>query len=80
MVKRVDLAAYNTYVDSAAGTWKPGLVVLGLAENAVDWAIDENNASLITANMKAKVQDIRTKIVNGDIKVHDYMSDSTCNY
>ncbi|ETX12468.1 membrane protein [Marinomonas ushuaiensis DSM 15871] len=80
MVKRVDLAAYNTYKDSVAGTWAPGLVVLGLAEGGVDWALDDNNASLITADMKAKVQDIRSKIVSGDIKVHDYMSDSTCNY
>ena len=27
MVKRVDQAAYKTYKDAAAGTWKPGLVV-----------------------------------------------------
>ncbi len=80
MVKRVDLAAYNTYSDAAAGTWKPGVVVLGLAEGGVDWAIDDNNASLITADMKSKVQDIRAKIISGDITVHDYMSDNTCNY
>ena len=80
MVKRVDLAAYNTYKDAAAGAWKPGMVVLGLAEGGVDWAIDDNNASLISADMKAKVEDIRSKIVSGDIKVHDYMSDSACNY
>ncbi|MEO9274339.1 BMP family ABC transporter substrate-binding protein [Marinomonas sp. 5E14-1] len=80
MVKRVDLAAYNTYKDSAAGTWKPGLVVLGLAEGGVDWALDDNNASLITADMKTKVEEIRAKIVSGEIVVHDYMSDNTCNY
>ncbi|WOD09228.1 hypothetical protein ONZ50_09515 [Marinomonas sp. GJ51-6] len=42
--------------------------------------LDDNNASLITADMKAKVEDIRAKIVSGDIVVHDYMSDNTCNY
>tara|TARA_R110001606_G_scaffold184818_1_gene331781 strand:- start:281 stop:1273 length:993 start_codon:yes stop_codon:yes gene_type:complete len=80
MVKRVDQAAYKTYKDAAAGTWKPGLVVLGLSDGGVDWALDDNNASLITADMKAKIKDIRAKIISGDIKVHDYMSDNTCNY
>lgn len=80
MVKRVDEAAFKTYTDSAAGTWKPGLVVLGLAEDGVDWALDDNNAKLITADMKAKINDIRAKIISGDITVHDYMSDNTCNY
>ncbi|MGO2356071.1 MAG: BMP family lipoprotein [Marinomonas foliarum] len=80
MVKRVDEAAFKTYTDSAAGTWKPGLVVLGLAEDGVDWALDDNNAKLITADMKAKINDIRAKIISGDIAVHDYMSDNTCNY
>ncbi|MBU2414616.1 MAG: BMP family ABC transporter substrate-binding protein, partial [Gammaproteobacteria bacterium] len=80
MVKRVDQAAYKTYKDAAAGTWKPGLVVLGLSDGGVDWALDDNNASLITADMKAKMKDIRAKIISGEIKVHDYMSDNTCNY
>ncbi|AEF56056.1 BMP family lipoprotein [Marinomonas posidonica] len=80
MVKRVDLAAYDTYKSSADGSWKSGVKVLGLAEGGVDWALDDNNAGLITADMKAKVQDIRSKIVSGEIQVHDYMSDNTCNY
>ena len=80
MVKRVDEAAFKTYTDSAAGTWKPGLVVLGLAEDGVDWALDDNNAKLISADMKTKINDIRAKIISGDIKIHDYMSDNTCNY
>ncbi|MCB5161135.1 BMP family lipoprotein [Marinomonas algarum] len=80
MVKRVDQAAYNTYKNAPAGTWQPGLVVLGLAEDGVDWARDEYNASLITEEMKASVADIRAKIISGEIQVHDYMSDNTCNY
>jgi len=80
MVKRVDEAAFKTYEDAAAGKWKSGLVVLGLSDGSIDWALDKNNASLITEDMKAKMKDIRAKIVSGDIKVHDYMSDNTCNY
>lgn len=80
MVKRVDLAAYKVFEESKAGEWKAGLEVLGLSDGGVDWALDDNNASLITADMKAKMEDVKAKIISGDIKVHDYMSDSTCSY
>ena len=35
------------------GAWKAGVSVLGLAEDGVGWALDDNNKSLITADMKA---------------------------
>lgn len=79
MVKRVDLAAYNTYDQAVKGTWAPGLTVLGLAEGGVDWALDDNNASLVDADMKAKIEAIRADIVSGKVSVHDYMSDNACN-
>jgi len=34
---------------AAAGAWKPVMVVLGFAEGGVDWALDDNNASLVSA-------------------------------
>lgn len=80
MMKRVDVAAYNTYKDAQNGTWKPGLVVLGLAQGGVDWALDKNNESLITPEMTTKMKEIKDKIISGDIKVHDYMSDNACDY
>ncbi|ADZ89814.1 BMP family ABC transporter substrate-binding protein [Marinomonas mediterranea] len=80
MVKRVDQAAYNTYEAAANGSWTSGITVLGLAENGVGWAYDDNNKSLITDDMKSKMDDIRAKIVSGDIKVHDYMATNSCTY
>src|SRR6478735_145212 len=38
MLKRVDVATYNTFKTAKEGTWKPGVSVLGLAENGVGWA------------------------------------------
>ncbi len=55
-----------------------GLVVLGLKEGGVDYAYDEYNKDLITPEMKAKVDEAKQKIINGEIVVHDYMSDNTC--
>lgn len=78
MLKRVDVAVYNSAKAAKDGTWKPGLTVLGLAEDGVGWALDDNNKSLITDDMKAKVEAARADIVSGKIQVHDYMSDSAC--
>ncbi|MCZ4282667.1 BMP family ABC transporter substrate-binding protein [Kiloniella laminariae] len=78
MTKQVDVAAYNTFKTAMEGTWKPGILSLGLAENGVDWALDENNKSLITDEMTAKVKEAREEIVAGKISVHDYMEDNSC--
>ena len=78
MVKRVDVAAYNSFKSALDGTWKPGFQALGLAEDGVDWALDEHNKALISSEMKAKVDQAKADIIAGKIKVHDYMSDNTC--
>lgn len=75
MVKRVDLAVYNV-----ASGHKPGLSVLGLKEGGVDFAADEFNAKLLTADMKKRVEAARADIVSGKIKVADYMADNACKY
>ncbi|MSO71772.1 MAG: BMP family ABC transporter substrate-binding protein [Alphaproteobacteria bacterium] len=80
MLKRVDVAAYNVYKTAAAGTWKPGLQVLGLAEDGVGYALDDNNAKLITPDMKAKVDAARADIVAGKIKVANYTDGNACKY
>ncbi len=80
MLKRVDVAAYNAFQQAQAGTWEPGLQVLGLAEDGVGWALDEHNAALVDEVMKAAVEGASADIISGDIVVHDYMSDNSCTY
>jgi len=80
MVKRVDLAAYESFKAAMDGKWEGGISVLGLKEGAVDWAFDQYNEKLITPEMKAKVDQAKADIISGKIKVHDYMSDSSCAY
>ncbi len=75
MLKRVDVAVANV-----AKAFKPGLTVLGLKEGGVDYAMDEHNAKLVSADMKKKVEAIRADIVSGKIKVADYMADNACKY
>ncbi len=80
MVKRVDIAAYNVFKSAKEGTFKAGIKSLGLAEDGVGWALDENNKDLITDEMKKAVDQAKADIIAGKIKVHDYMSDNSCKY
>lgn len=78
MLKRVDVAVYDAFKQSAAGTWKAGVHILGLKEGGVDWALDENNAKLITADMKSTVEKAKKEIISGDLAVHDFRTDNKC--
>ena len=78
MLKRVDLATYNSFNAAQTGTWKGGVQVFGLKDGGVDWALDKDNEKLITPAMKARVEAAKADIVSGKIVVHDYMSNNSC--
>ncbi len=80
MLKRVDVAVATAFSDAKNDQWSSGVQVLGLAEGGVDWALDEHNQSLITAEMKAAVDQAKADIISGKIEVHDYMADQSCPY
>lgn len=76
MLKRVDNAVYEAM--SAGTELETGFNVMGLSNEGVGYAVDDNNASLVTAEMTQAVEAAKVKIVAGEIAVHDYMSDETC--
>ena len=78
MLKRVDVAVDKIFTDAKNGQWTSGIEVLGLAEGGVDYALDEDNASLVTDDMKAAAEQAKADIISGKIAVHDYMTDKTC--
>lgn len=80
MVKRVGLAAVNSWTQALEGTWTPGIQALGLEQNAIDWALDEHNQPLISDELKGYMDELKADIISGKIMVHDYMSDNTCTY
>ena len=73
MVKRVDVAVYNSFKQH-----KPGVTSLGLKEGGVDYALDQHNAKLVSADMKAKVDAAKADIIAGKVKVIDYMTANKC--
>ncbi|WP_439622647.1 BMP family lipoprotein [Shinella sp.] len=78
MVKRVDVAVYNALMDAKDGKFTGGVQSLGLAENGVDWSLDEYNRKLITPEVEAAAKKAKDDIAAGTLKVHDYMSDDKC--
>ena len=78
MMKRVDVAVYNSAKAAADGTWKAGAQVLGLKEGGVGYAVDDNNKDILKADVKAAADQAEKDIISGKIQVHDYMSDNKC--
>src|SRR5919109_3429955 len=46
MVKRVDLAVFESFKTAKDGTWKAGVRNLGVAEGAVGYSLDQHNRAL----------------------------------
>lgn len=78
MVKRVDNAIYESFMQMKNGTWKAGVANLGLKENGVDWALDKDNRSLITPEIEKRVNAAKQDILSGKVKVVDYREASRC--
>ena len=71
-LKRVDVAVYKAFLDAKNGTWKSGQLVLGLAEDGVDYSYDEHNRTVLTPAMKQRLDQARADIISGKIKVSEY--------
>ena len=78
MVKRVDLAIYDAFTQVKNGTWKAGVTYRGLKDGGVDWALDKDNRAVVTPEIEKKVNEAKTNIINGKIKVIDYRAASSC--
>ena len=80
VVKRVDNSIYEAFSDGTDGDgeFETGVQVMDLGSEGVTLAMDENNASLVTEDMQAKVDEARQKIISGEIQVHDYLTDNSC--
>jgi basic membrane protein A len=73
MLKRVDVAVFMTIQDAfVRKDFTSGTKRYGLSNQGVDYAIDEHNDKVLTADMRKKVDALKDQIVSGKIKVPDY--------
>ena len=68
MLKRVDVAVQETIRQVAAAAFKGGYREFGLRENGVGYADNEYNRAVV-APYKSKLEEIRNRILAGDIKI-----------
>ncbi len=78
MVKRVDIAVYDSFMAVKNGTWKPGVTYKGLKEGGVDWVLDKDNRKVVSPAIEKRVNAVRSDIINGKIKVVDYRAAGRC--
>ena len=76
MLKRVDVAVYEAM--KAGDAVETGVFTMGLAEEGVGYALDDNNSALVTDEMKAAVDEARQKIIDGEISVTSYYENDSC--
>jgi basic membrane protein A len=71
MLKRVDTAVYDTIKQVSEGDFTTGFQVFGLAEEGVDYAVNEfnDNEELLSTDIQGQLEDYKQQILDGKIKV-----------
>jgi basic membrane protein A len=72
MLKRVDVAVHDAFSSAKGGTWQAGMESLGLKEEGVGYAVDENNRAVLTPEMQAKIDEAKQAIIDGKLVVKPY--------
>ena len=72
LVKRVDIAVYDTLKTSSENRWSPGIKYLGIREGTLDYAVDQHNRQLISETLIDQVAAAKERIINGTIQVEIY--------
>src|SRR6186713_218018 len=74
MVKRVDNAVYDVVKEVLSGKFDGGFHVFGLDKDGVAYAMDDYNKPIIPDDVIKRVEEAKAKIVAGEIKVTDAMT------
>lgn len=74
MVKRVDVAVYNTVKELIEGRFNGGIHLFGLNNDGVGYALDQYNEKAIPPAVLEAVERARQDIIAGRIKVTDAMA------
>jgi basic membrane protein A len=69
MTKNTDEAVFQAIREAAEGKFTGGVHSFGLKEGGVGFVFNDSNKALVGAETKAKVDELRQKIISGEIKV-----------
>jgi basic membrane protein A len=71
MLKRVDVATYETIKAVTQNKFKGGVLEFGLSNSGVGFAIDEYNRALVPTGVVGRVNLLRSMIIDGKLAVPD---------
>ncbi|MCT4556222.1 MAG: BMP family ABC transporter substrate-binding protein [Pelagimonas sp.] len=77
MLKRVDVAVYEA-MKAGEGLETGKFMTLGLAEDGVGYALDDNNKALVSDEMLAAVDGAKGQIIDGSLEVTAYYTNDSC--
>ncbi len=72
MLKRVDEAVYATILEAQSGKFQGGIRSFGLANQGIGYAVDKYNEKLLTPEIRARVEELKSDILAGKIVVPDF--------
>jgi basic membrane protein A len=72
MLKRVDVAVYDTIKEAKDNKFKAGVARFGLKDKGIDYSIDQYNEKILTPDLRAKADTYKKEILAGKIVVPDY--------
>ena len=72
MLKRVDVAVFDTIKEASQKQFKPGLMRYGLKSTGVDYSIDSYNQNVLDEATRKHADQIKSDIINQKISVPDF--------
>jgi len=69
MVKKVDVAVYETIAAVHEGRFQGGVREFGLADDGVGYTVDEHNRELISEAMITRLEELKAAVIAGEIEV-----------
>jgi basic membrane protein A len=69
MLKQVDVAVFEQCRAVVEERFRPGLVMLGVREGGVGWALDEHNRALVSEEDERHIRELERRIAAGELVV-----------
>ncbi|ACF14202.1 basic membrane lipoprotein [Chloroherpeton thalassium ATCC 35110] len=71
LIKAVDFAVFTTVEDVINNKFKGGNTVYGIESRGTDYIYNDKNKPFITDEIRKKVESVRQKIIDGEIKIEE---------
>jgi basic membrane protein A len=69
MVKRTDVAVFDTIREVRDGRFEPGMHAFGVGDGAIDYVHDGPHAAFLSREVVARVEELRADIASGGVRV-----------